>query len=79
MERLLKSAALAVAILTMGMAGAHTIKCKSSDACDVFCDGGAFVGTMYWNGTKWSDGIRSSESKDELAKLMVAAQGSACR
>lgn len=62
-----------------GAAYAYKIDCKNSDSCDVFCDGGAFVGTMYWNGTQWSDGLRWSKDKDELAKLMVAAQGGACR
>ncbi len=47
------------------------------------CDGGAFVGTMYWNGSKWSDGVRADKDKDKdkdkVAKAMVAAQGASCQ
>ena len=63
-----------------GVAWAYTLNCNSSnDACLVKCDNGQSAGTMYWNGSQWSDGVRWSKDKNEVARKMVAAQGSACR
>jgi hypothetical protein len=69
---------LLAGLLAFGFAYAYRMDCKG-DACAVTCDNGQAVGTMYWNGTRWSDGLRSSTDRDELAKMMVRAQGSACR
>ena len=60
-------------------AEAYSLDCGQSDKCTVTCDNGQLAGTMYWNGSQWSDGIRSSTDKNKLAEQIVAAQGSACR
>lgn len=57
---------------------AYSLSCDAT-SCAVSCDNGQYVGTMYWNGTRWSDGVRSSTDKDQLARQMVAAQGTACQ
>lgn len=71
-----------VMFLSMGfarLAQAYTVSCISSgDACDVTCDNGQPAGTMYWNGSRWSGGLRWSTHKDTLAQEIVAAQGTAC-
>lgn len=77
---LIASAFLISACGVAGVAWAYTLSCNSSgDACTVRCDNKQSVGTMYWNGSQWSDGVRWSKDKDEVARKMVAAQGSACR
>jgi hypothetical protein len=80
MNRLFSSLLLALAIGFAGAADATKLVPKTSDSYDVYCgrNDEVFVGTMYWNGTQWSDGLRWHKDKEELAKLMVAAQGSAC-
>lgn len=65
-------------LVVVRTAYAYTLDCNG-DACKVYCDNKQFVGTMYWNGSKWSDGLRSDPSKDEVAKQMVNAQGSSCQ
>jgi len=61
-------------------AQAYSLDCdKSGSPCKVTCDNGQLAGTMYWNGSQWSDGIRSSTDQNELARKMVAAQGAACK
>lgn len=76
MKKLLTLAILAT--LYAGAVYAYKLEC-SGDKCDVKCDSGTFVGTMYWNGSKWSDGVRSDKDKDEVAKQMVKAQGASCQ
>lgn len=67
-------------LLFLTAAYAYSISCNSSgDSCTVTCDNGQRAGVMYWNGSQWSDGIRSSRDKDDLARKIVAAQGTACR
>jgi hypothetical protein len=53
--------------------------CTTDSACHVYCDNGTLAGTMYWNGTRWSDGLRSDPDKDVVARQIVAAQGSSCK
>ena len=60
------------------IAHAYTTKC-SGTSCDVKCKDGTFVGTMYWNGSQWSDGVRADKDKNKVAKAMVAAQGTSCQ
>lgn len=80
MKILAQSIALLAAILLVKLAYAYAISCNSSgDSCVVTCDNGQRAGVMYWNGSRWSDGIRSSTDKDHLARQIVAAQGTACR
>lgn len=52
--------------------------CTTSSACNVYCDSGTLAGTMTWNGSRWSDGVRSDADKDVVARQIVAAQGTAC-
>jgi hypothetical protein len=81
LRNLITSAVLIIAGCGIaGVAWAYTLSCNSSnDACLVKCDNGQSAGTMYWNGSQWSDGVRWGKDKNEVAKKMVAAQGSACR
>lgn len=79
MKVLLTSILFLTGAIFLSVAEAYNLSCGSSDSCKVTCDNGQHVGTMYWNGTRWSDGLRSSADKDQLARQMVAAQGSACR
>ena len=80
MKALLRPAALIGGWMVLTAAYAYSISCNSSkDACTVRCDNGQVAGTMYWNGSRWSDGIRSSTDRDELARQIVRAQGTACR
>ena len=51
---------------------------KDGSACNVICKSGARAGTMYWNGSVWSDGVRTDPDKDGEAKKIVAANGAAC-
>jgi len=72
---------LMVLLISLGISGAataYTKSCESSDVCKVYCNEGPYVGTMYWNGTRWSDGVRSDPDSDVVARAMVAAQGSGC-
>lgn len=72
-------AGLGLAALTFaGAAYAYALEC-SGDACKVFCDNKQFVGTMYWNGAKWSDGLRADADKHAVARQMVQAQGTSCQ
>lgn len=59
--------------------GAYSLDCSKPDICTVTCDNKTLAGTMYWNGSRWSDGIRSDTDKYKLAEQIVAAQGSACK
>jgi hypothetical protein len=70
---------LLLALATTEVAYAYSISCRSADACVVTCDNGQQAGTMYWNGSQWSDGVRWHKDRDVLAKQIVAAQGTACR
>jgi hypothetical protein len=79
MRKSIRILAVAASVLVLGTAHAYKLVQKSGDAIDVYCDSGAFVGTMYWNGSRWSDGLRSDPDKDVVAKQMVAAQGSSCQ
>lgn len=78
-KRLLWVLALAGS-LGAGAAHAYSISCNSAgDSCTVTCNNGQRAGVMYWNGSRWSDGVRSSTDKDALARQIVAAQGTACQ
>jgi len=80
MKTTLRYAVSLTGLAVLHAAYAYSINCNSSgDSCTVTCDNGQRAGVMYWNGSRWSDGIRSSTDKDELAKQIVAAQGTACR
>lgn len=80
------AAAIALVLATAPAAFAYTTtKADGSgcvtdgSACLVRCASGVLAGTMYWNGTRWSDGVRSNADMDIVAKEIVAAQGTACK
>ena len=55
--------------------------CSEDQACYVYCEGdadGQLAGTMYYNGSEWSDGVRSDVDRDVVAEAIVAAFGTAC-
>jgi len=80
MRRVLGPILLTVGLSVFALAYGYSTSCNSAqDRCVVTCDNGERAGVMYWNGTQWSDGVRSSTDKDDLAKKIVGAQGSACR
>ena len=59
---------------------AYTLKCNDANtSCKVFCDNKNLAGEMFWNGSKWSDGVRANTDKDVLAKQIVKVQGTACQ
>lgn len=64
-------------------AHAYTLKgsgCEGNGkACEVYCDNGTLAGTMYWNGSKWTDGVKSDADKDAEAKKICEANGAACK
>lgn len=46
--------------------------------CTVFCDDGTLAGTMTWNGSVWTDGVKSDPSRDAEARKICAANGTSC-
>jgi hypothetical protein len=80
MKILLRRIVLFAGLSACALAYAYSISCNSSgDSCAVTCNNGQHAGTMYWNGSRWSDGIRSSTDRNALARQIVAAQGTACQ
>ena len=61
---------------------AYDLACDDdNDPCQaykVYCDDDTYIGTIYWNGSNWSDGVRSGSSVDEVAGELVQAWGSSC-
>ena len=51
---------------------------QDGDECRVYCDNEELAGSMYWNGSVWSDGVRSDEDADVVAQQIVEANGTAC-
>jgi len=55
-------------------------KCeKDDDTCYVYCNNHQRAGSMNWNGSVWTDGIRSDRDMNVVAKAIVAANGTACQ
>jgi hypothetical protein len=69
-------ASAALAYSTKNAGGGDCV--KDGSACNVTCDNNTLAGTMYWNGSVWSDGVRTDPDKDGEAKKIVAANGAAC-
>jgi len=46
--------------------------------CVVYCDTGARAGSMYYNGSVWTDGSKWASSRDAEARKICAANGSGC-
>ena len=55
---------------------------KDGSECQVYCTDDAhknkLAGSMYWNGSVWTDGVKSDEDQDAEAKKIMAAFGSGC-
>ena len=51
---------------------------KDGSACDVYCNNGQLAGSMFWNGSVWTDGGKWDSDMDAEAKKIVSANGSAC-
>jgi hypothetical protein len=52
---------------------------KDGSDCDVYCDSGLKAGTMNWNGSVWTDGVKSDPDMNAMARKIVAANGTACQ
>ena len=50
----------------------------NGNECKVFCSNGSLAGSMYWNGTVWTDGVKWDADKDKEAKKICAANGTSC-
>ena len=64
---------------------AYTLKSATADGCGgdgtecvVYCDNGARAGSMFWNGSVWTDGAKWDADRDAEASKIVAANGSDC-
>jgi hypothetical protein len=56
----------------------NTACTSDGSTCNVFCDNGHLAGSMIWNGSLWTDGVKSDPDKDGEARKIVAADGTAC-
>jgi hypothetical protein len=50
----------------------------NGNECVVYCSTGARAGSMYYNGSVWTDGTKSATTRDAEAKKICAANGSGC-
>jgi hypothetical protein len=62
---------------------AYSLQGKGCDRdgteCRVDCNKtGDLAGSMYWNGTVWTDGVKWDKDRDAMAKKVCAAYGTAC-
>ena len=51
---------------------------KDGTTCNVYCSNGQLAGAMNWNGSVWTDGVKSDPDMDAEARKVCAASGSAC-
>ena len=72
---------IAVAIISIASSAfAYSMKCTADGiSCNVLCDNGYDAGTIYWNGTVWTNGVVSNKDREVLARSLVASAGSACK
>ena len=84
--RLALSIVVAVAAITFGLvpaASAYKLRgsgCSGNgEECQVFCDSGDLAGSMYWNGSVWTDGVKWNKDQEAMARLVCAANGTACK
>jgi hypothetical protein len=75
----------ALAFVMPAPASAYTLKSATAKGCDgdgsecvVYCKNGARAGSMYWNGSVWTDGIKWDADRDVEARKIVAANGTDC-
>lgn len=52
---------------------------QDGSTCNVFCDNGYLAGSMNWNGSVWTDGVKWDPDKDGEARKIVATAGTACK
>lgn len=71
--------------VTAAQASAYTLQkpnggacTKDGSECQVYCDNRQLAGSMYWNGSVWTDGVKWDEDQDAEAQKIVSANGSAC-
>lgn len=78
---------LGIAILLIPVAPASAYSLRSAangscaadgSACNVFCNNGDLAGTMFWNGSIWTDGVKSDPDKDAEARKICDANGASC-
>jgi hypothetical protein len=46
--------------------------------CQVYCNNGHLAGSMNWNGSVWTDGVKWDKDKDVEARMICNADGTAC-
>jgi hypothetical protein len=51
---------------------------KDGSTCKVYCDNGQLAGSMNWNGSVWTDGVKSDPDMNAEARKICVANGSAC-
>jgi hypothetical protein len=51
---------------------------KDGSTCKVYCDNGQLAGTMNWNGSVWTDGVKWDPDMDAEARKICAANGREC-
>lgn len=68
--------------LSPATAFAYTLQGEGCDGngkeCKVYCNNGQLAGSMWWNGSVWTDGLKWDPNKDKEAKAICAANGSGC-
>ena len=52
---------------------------EDGSECVVYCEDGQVAGTMFWNGTVWTDGVKWDEDPGIEAQSICDANGSACQ
>lgn len=51
---------------------------KDGKTCTVFCNNGSRAGSMNWNGSVWTDGVKWDADQDTEARKICAANGAGC-
>jgi hypothetical protein len=52
---------------------------KDGSTCNVYCDNGQLAGSMNWNGSVWTDGVKWDPDMNAEARKICAANGTACQ
>ena len=52
---------------------------KDGSTCNVYCGNGQLAGSMNWNGSVWTDGVKSDPDMNAEAGKICAANGTACQ
>jgi hypothetical protein len=77
--------ASAIAFVSPASALAYSLKNATADGCGgdgsecvVYCNNGQRAGSMYWNGSVWTDGVKWDQNREAEAEKICAANGSDC-